>query len=222
MPHRDASRPASRSTSDLALADDRALVLADLIALRQVRIEVVLAVEARYFRLICAFRPRPVRTACAHAFLVDHRQHAGHGRVDQGDVAVRLAAEAVEAPENSFALEVTWAWTSMPMTTSQSPVAPRMSFFGFGGGWTGAFMAGRSQAGGASHRASKFHRPGGSTLRVSADGRRESPIMRTAQSITATIRPRFIEPGRRSGVVPPAETTHRSVQWPWIATTILA
>src|ERR1700759_2144365 len=31
---------------------------------------------------------------------------------------------AVDAPENSFELEVTWAWTSMPMTISQSPVAP--------------------------------------------------------------------------------------------------
>ena len=37
------------------------------------------------------------------------------------------APNAVEAPENNFALEVTWAWTSMPMTTSQSPVAPLIS-----------------------------------------------------------------------------------------------
>ena len=34
---------------------------------------------------------------------------------------------AVEAPENSFEFEVTWAWTSMPITTSQSPVAPLIS-----------------------------------------------------------------------------------------------
>src|SRR5262245_53554780 len=34
---------------------------------------------------------------------------------------------AVEAPENSFALEVTWAWISMPITTSQSPVCPLIS-----------------------------------------------------------------------------------------------
>src|SRR5690348_10878296 len=33
---------------------------------------------------------------------------------------------SVEAPENSFALDATCACTSMPMTTSQSPVAPRM------------------------------------------------------------------------------------------------
>src|SRR5262245_30362142 len=31
---------------------------------------------------------------------------------------------AVEAPENNLALEATWACTSMPITTSQSPVTP--------------------------------------------------------------------------------------------------
>src|SRR5690242_20591916 len=34
---------------------------------------------------------------------------------------------AVEAPENSFEFEVTWAWISMPITTSQSPVCPLIS-----------------------------------------------------------------------------------------------
>jgi hypothetical protein len=41
--------------------------------------------------------------------------------------------KAVEAPENSLASLVTWAWISMPMMTSQSPSAPLMSFFGFAG-----------------------------------------------------------------------------------------
>src|SRR5262245_9672029 len=36
--------------------------------------------------------------------------------------------KAVEAPENSFDCEVTWAWISMPMTTSQLPVAPLIRF----------------------------------------------------------------------------------------------
>src|SRR5580692_953050 len=35
---------------------------------------------------------------------------------------------SVEAPENSLAFELTWAWTSRPMITSQSPVAPLISF----------------------------------------------------------------------------------------------
>src|SRR5262245_10983885 len=34
--------------------------------------------------------------------------------------------KAVEAPENSLALEATCACTSRPITVSQSPVAPRM------------------------------------------------------------------------------------------------
>src|SRR5262245_46038589 len=36
--------------------------------------------------------------------------------------------KAVEAPENSFVFETTWACTSMPTTISQSPVAPLTSF----------------------------------------------------------------------------------------------
>ena len=35
---------------------------------------------------------------------------------------------SVDAPEKSFAFDVTWAWTSMPITTSQSPVSPLRSF----------------------------------------------------------------------------------------------
>src|SRR5260370_35213820 len=35
---------------------------------------------------------------------------------------------SVEAPENSFELEVTWAWTSSPITISQSPVAAFINF----------------------------------------------------------------------------------------------
>src|SRR5689334_7908967 len=35
--------------------------------------------------------------------------------------------KAVDAPENSFEFEVTWAWISMPITTSQSPVEPLIS-----------------------------------------------------------------------------------------------
>src|ERR1700693_714036 len=40
------------------------------------------------------------------------------------------APNAVAAPENSLAREFTWAWTSMPTTTSQSPVAPLINLLG--------------------------------------------------------------------------------------------
>ena len=77
---------------DLALADDRLLVLADLIALRQVGIEVVLAVEdaAQVDRRLEA---EPGAHRLLDALGVDHRQHAGHRRIDERDVAVGLAAE---------------------------------------------------------------------------------------------------------------------------------
>ena len=68
------------------------LVLRDLIALRQVGIEVVLAVEhGRQVDLGLEAQARADRLLDAE--LVDHRQHAGHGRIDQGDMAVGLAAE---------------------------------------------------------------------------------------------------------------------------------
>src|SRR6187549_2333227 len=54
---------------------------------------------------------------------------------------------SVEAPENSFDFEVTWAWTSIPITTSQPPSAPLISFDVFAallmslpGQHSGAFM----------------------------------------------------------------------------------
>src|SRR5438477_7208659 len=37
------------------------------------------------------------------------------------------APNAVAAPENSFALAVTWAWTSRPITISHFPVRPSIS-----------------------------------------------------------------------------------------------
>src|SRR5262245_64614083 len=62
---------------------------------------------------------------------------------------------SVEAPEKSFDCEVTWAWISMPTTTSQSPVAPLMSFDFF----DGAFIpvSSRWQRNGAPEPIDTFH-----------------------------------------------------------------
>src|SRR5437867_2589234 len=49
---------------------------------------------------------------------------------------------SVEAPENSFEFEVTWAWISIPITSSQSPVWPLINFPGL----TDAFMLFHSRA----------------------------------------------------------------------------
>ena len=77
---------------DLALANDRALILADLIALRQVGIEIVLPVEHR-IEVDLGFQPEPGADGLRDAACVDHRKHPGHGGIDQAHMAVRLAAE---------------------------------------------------------------------------------------------------------------------------------
>ncbi len=76
----------------LALAHDRRFVLADLVALRQVGIKIILAVEHR-FQIDLGVEPKPGADRLLDAFLVDHRQHARHGGVDQRYVAVGRAAE---------------------------------------------------------------------------------------------------------------------------------
>ena len=75
-----------------ALAHDRRFVLADLIALRQIGIEIILPVEHR-FEIDLRFQSQPGADRLPHAFLVDHRQHARHRGIDQRDVAVGRAAE---------------------------------------------------------------------------------------------------------------------------------
>ena len=113
---------------DLALADDRVVELADLVALRQVGVEVVLAVEARD-EVDLRLEPQAGAHRLLDAVVVDDRQHARHGRVDEARRCVLGSApKAVEAPEKSLAFEATWAWTSMPITISQSPLAPAMIF----------------------------------------------------------------------------------------------
>jgi hypothetical protein len=76
MPTRAFDVPSARSISTCH-ADDRVLVLADLVALRQIGIEVVLAVEDRAAR---SARRSPDRTSppCAPRLGVQHRQHARH------------------------------------------------------------------------------------------------------------------------------------------------
>jgi hypothetical protein len=64
------------------LADQRVVELADLIALRQVGVEVVLAVEARPLVDLGAHRHAGAHRL-ADALGVGHRQHPRHRRVDQ-------------------------------------------------------------------------------------------------------------------------------------------
>ncbi len=75
-----------------AFADDGVLVLADLISLGKVGIEVILAVEHRA-QVDLRLEAEAGADRLRHAFLVDHREHARHGRIDQRDMAVGRAAE---------------------------------------------------------------------------------------------------------------------------------
>ena len=102
MPTRTVS-PSGMSTDDLALADDRRFVLADLVALRQVRIKIVFPVEHR-FEIDLRLEPEPGAHRLAHAFLVDHRQHARHRGIDQRDVRIGLAAERGRGAGEQFGL----------------------------------------------------------------------------------------------------------------------
>src|SRR5271155_541384 len=77
---------------DFALAHDGALVLGNLIALGQVGIEIVLAVEGRT-EIDPGLEPEAGAHRLSHAFAVDDREHARHRRVDQRDMSVGLAAE---------------------------------------------------------------------------------------------------------------------------------
>ena len=77
---------------DRALAHQRVIELADLITLRQIGIEIVLAVEPRP-----AVDLRADRHAGAHrladALLVGDGQHAGHCGIDKADLRIGLGAE---------------------------------------------------------------------------------------------------------------------------------
>ena len=77
---------------------------------------------------MAAFSPSPVRTAClTHSALITGSMPGMAASMSE-TWAFGSPPKAVEAPENSFDCELTWAWTSSPMTTSQPPVAPAINF----------------------------------------------------------------------------------------------
>src|SRR5262249_42976694 len=75
-----------------------------------------------------ALSPSPVRTACLmHSSLMTGSM-PGMAASTSETCELGSPPKAVDAPENNFDCEVTWAWISMPMTTSQSPLAPLIRF----------------------------------------------------------------------------------------------
>src|SRR6266436_7270863 len=93
---------AARKLDDhLALAHDRRLVLADLITLRRIRIEIVLAVEHRA-QIDLRVQPEAGADRLCDAKFIDDWQHARHGRIDQRNMAVGLAAELRGGPREEL------------------------------------------------------------------------------------------------------------------------
>ena len=81
----------------LALAHDRVEQLADLVALRQVGIEIVLAVEGRP-EVDLRLQAQPRAHRLRDATLVDHRQHPRHPGIDEGHIGIRLGTKGRGRP----------------------------------------------------------------------------------------------------------------------------
>ena len=96
------------------------LVLADLVALRQVRVEVVLAREHRARARSVAPMARPNLHRHAHGFAVQHRQHARDSRDRRGWPGCSARRRRPWASRRrSCDFVASCAWISRPMTVSQ-------------------------------------------------------------------------------------------------------
>ena len=90
---------------DHAFADNGVLVLADLVALRQIGIKVVLAVENRAI-VDFGLQTEPSANGLRHAFLIDHGQHARHRRIHQRHMRIGFGPERGGRPRKQFRLRV--------------------------------------------------------------------------------------------------------------------
>src|ERR1700733_2345272 len=84
---------------------------------------------------------------------------------------------SVEAPENSLASDVTWACTSRPITTSQSPFAPLISF---------DFLAGASIANSSYSACARFP-PACLAIYTDEKPSREDPMKRLLLAVFALL-----------------------------------
>ena len=88
----DACAAVLQQDLEAAAADDGGLELADLVALGQVRVKVVLAVEHRAPADVGA-DAQAEHHRVAHDLLIQYRQRARHGQVDRAGLGVGLGAE---------------------------------------------------------------------------------------------------------------------------------
>ena len=75
-----------------AFANNGMRVLADLIALRQIGIEVILAIKTGP-EIDLGIQAKPGAHGLRHAFMVDHRQHTGEARINKGNLGIRFRAK---------------------------------------------------------------------------------------------------------------------------------
>ena len=97
----DAPRSLLAAQFDAPVDGERLLVLRDLITLRQVRIEVILARENRPVPDGAAERQRGANREIDRG-PVEHRQRAGQSETDRADVRVRRRAERSAASAENF------------------------------------------------------------------------------------------------------------------------
>ena len=89
-----------------------------------------------------------MRTTCSTQNSLTTGSIPGIAASTSATLALGSAPNAVEAPEKSLARLDTWAWTSSPITSSQSSRAPWITF-GAGASWAMSSMDGlRGVAGG--------------------------------------------------------------------------
>ena len=86
---------------NFAFADNRVVKLRNLVALRQIGIKVILAIKARPFVDLGVDRHAGAH-GLPHALAVEHRQHAGHGRVDQRNLTIGLCAKGGGGARKQF------------------------------------------------------------------------------------------------------------------------
>ena len=69
-----------------------------------------------------------MRTACSMQNALITGSIPGMAASTRETLEFGSAPKAVEAPENSFDCEATWACTSIPITSSQSSLTPAITF----------------------------------------------------------------------------------------------
>ena len=81
----------------LALANNRVVKLGYLVALRQVGVEIILAVKARK-KIDLGLQAKAGAHCLLDAKFVDHRQHAGHGGINKGNIGIGRIAKPGARP----------------------------------------------------------------------------------------------------------------------------